>query len=118
MKCRGCGREVRDDVMFCEWCGTSMSLPAVESSQTVLKAKTPFPTPLYLVIIGIAMIAVGGVIYAVAWSETLNHMWDDPMNPDVGSFGEFFDLTMASYIIMAIGTVLLFVGMILLVMNE
>jgi uncharacterized membrane protein len=83
-----------------------------------MKARAPFPTPLYLVIVGIAMIAVGGVMYAVAWADSFNDIWEDPMFPDNNSFDGFWNLMMASYIIISIGTVLLFIGMILLVLNE
>jgi len=74
---------------------------------------------MFLVIIGIVVIAVGGLIYAVAWTETVNsNWWDDPYSTDPDPFNGFLDLMMVSYVVMSIGTVLLFVGMILLVLNE
>lgn len=118
MKCPGCGREVGDGARFCEWCGTNLVLPAVEGSPIVMQGKKPLPSPVYLIIIGIIVIVAGGIVYAVAWSQTMNDLWEDPMYPDSNPFDGLFDLMMLSYIVMAIGTVLVFVGMILLVMNE
>jgi hypothetical protein len=93
-------------------------LPAVEGSPIVMQGKKPLPSPVYLIIIGIIVIVAGGIVYAVAWSQTMNDLWEDPMYPDSNPFDGLFDLMMLSYIVMAIGTVLVFVGMILLVMNE
>jgi uncharacterized membrane protein len=117
LRCSGCGREVGGGARFCEWCGANLVPPVVESSPIVMQSRKPIPPPLYLIIIGIVIILIGAILYVVAWSQTMNDFMDDPF-ADSDPFDGFFDLMMLSYIIMAIGTVLLFVGMILLVLNE
>jgi hypothetical protein len=116
VRCPGCGREV-GEASYCEYCGAYLATPAVVSSPAVAQTEKTMPSQLYIVIIGIAVIIVGGVIYAVAWTDTMNDFWDDPFADD-SSFDSMFDLMMASYIIMSIGTVTLFIGLILLVINE
>ena len=93
-------------------------MPAVVSSPYVEQAKKPLPSALYVVIIGIVVTIIGGVVYAVAWTQTMDDIWNDPNFPDTGSIDSMFGLMMVSYVIMSLGTVILFIGLILLVIHE
>jgi uncharacterized membrane protein len=117
LRCPGCGREAGEGARFCEWCGSNLVPPVVVSSPIVMQSRAPITTPMYIIIIGIVVILIGGVVYSVSWSQTMHEFMDDPF-ADSDPFDGFFDLMMLSYVIMTIGTILLFVGMILLVLNE
>jgi len=118
LRCPGCGREAREGAVFCEWCGASIVTPAFVSSPVELPSKKELPSALYVVVIGIVIIAVGGVLYAIAWTESMSADWWEDPTTSIDTFGGLFDLMMLSYIVMSIGTVILFIGLILLVMNE
>jgi uncharacterized membrane protein len=122
MRCPGCGREARGDAKFCEYCGTGLAAPIAEISPIEMpRHARPMPGGVWLVIIGIVVMVAGGVIYAFALTQMVDSTsdwWSDPSNPNEDPFNGAMDAMMVSYIVMCLGTVLLFIGLILLVIHE
>jgi len=78
------------------------------------------PKGVYLIIAGIAIGAVGGVLYAVAAGALFGSMADWSQNPgsaDTGPFGEATGFMIAAYAMMAVGSVLFMIGLIMLAMD-
>lgn len=76
---------------------------------------------MYLIVAGIVVGVVGGILYAVAVGDIMSGIsgWSqDPWSDTGGPFGGAAALLMAAYVVMAGGSVIFILGLILLVLDS
>ena len=124
MRCPACGRPNPDDYAFCSTCGGRLGAtsyaPAAEPPSLVEPAKKDIKAPVACMIIGVVVVVVGIIIYGLAITNVFQGFTDtDPMNPFSGFEDVSHDmgLIFASYGVMAVGGIIFFVGIVLLVMR-
>jgi uncharacterized membrane protein YidH (DUF202 family) len=122
MRCGTCGRISPENAIFCEICGSRLGMSQFGASphETLEPASKDMTAPLAMLVLGIVIIAVGGVIYAMAVSNFLHNATDTYPDDPFGTMdqvSEDMSLVFGAYAVMAVGGLICILGVVLIILR-
>jgi hypothetical protein len=122
MRCGGCGRVSPENAIFCESCGSRLGMPQFGPAppETSEPASKDIKAPLAMLILGIVIIAIGGIIYAMAVSNVFHNATNTYPNDPFGTMdqvSEDMSLVFGAYAMMAVGGLICVLGVVLIILR-
>jgi hypothetical protein len=122
MRCGGCGRVSPENAIFCESCGSRLGMPQFGPAppETSEPASKDIKAPLAMLILGIVIIAIGGIIYAMAVSNVFHNATNAYPNDPFGTMdqvSEDMSLVFGAYAMMAVGGLICVLGVVLIILR-
>jgi len=123
LRCYNCGFENVDRAAYCERCAAPLGGATPGQIYAPQQQRAPaleenWRLPMFVLILGIAIAVVGVIVYVLGFHSMMSDASDPNWDPFVeDGFMASFDLLLLSYVIMGVGGIIFFMGLIWLVLK-